>query len=419
VGKYASFRALLSVVADRNLELQQLDIKTAFLNGELKEEVFSEQPPGYQLGGPNVACHLQRALYGLRQAPRAWYLRLKSELGRLGFKPSLADPGLFVRFEGSEPIYILVYVDDLLLAGKSLATINKVKAALLNTFAIRDLGEARFYLGFEIKRDRAARTLHISQKRYTSGLLAKYGMIHSNPRSTPMDPNVQLSIEGEPLDIKMYPYSEVVGSLLYLAVCSRPDISFAVGALARHMAKPTNDHWSAAKGVLRYLVGTKELGIMFGGGAQVQGYCDSDLAGSEGRRSTTGFVFLLNGGAIAWSSKLQPSIATSTAEAEYMAAAAGIKDALWLRHLLKDLGVPADIVPVKCDSTACIAMLKSPVSTARTKHLDICHHFARERIERKEIRMVHCSTKEQLADIFTKSLPRVKFKFCVNGLGLK
>ncbi|GLI63566.1 hypothetical protein VaNZ11_006559 [Volvox africanus] len=419
VGKYASFRALLAVAADRDLELHQLDIKTAFLHGELKEEVYTEQPPGYNLGGPNVVCKLRRALYGLRQAPRAWYIRLRKELESMGFKPSLAEPGLFVKIENGEPVYVLVYVDDLLLACKSMAVIGQVKAQLLRAFAMRDLGETRFYLGFEIERDRTARTISVTQRRYISNILEKFGMKGANSRSTPMDANLRLTAEGDPLDTSVHPYSEVVGSLLYLAVCSRPDISFAVGSLARFMAKPTINHWNAAKGVMRYLKGTQALGIKFGGGAHVQGYCDSDLAGAEGRRSTTGFVYLLNGGAIVWSSKLQPTVATSTAEAEYMATAASIKDALWLRHLLHDLGVPVGVVPMKCDSTACIAMLESPMSTARTKHLDICHHFARERIERGEIRMVHCSTAEQLADMFTKSLPKGKFKFCVAGMGLR
>ncbi|GLC41061.1 hypothetical protein PLESTB_000947700 [Pleodorina starrii] len=322
VGKYASLRALLAVVAERDLELHQLDIKTAFLNGVLEEEVYTEQPPGYQMGGANVACHLRRSLYGLHQAPRAWYVRLRSVLEQMGFKPSGAEPGLFVKVEKGEPVYVLVYVDDLLIACKSIEVVNQLKAQLDKVFEMRDLGESSFYLGFEIKRDRAARTLHVSQKRYVQEVLSKFAMEGANGRSTPLDANVRLSSEGELLDTSRFPYSELVGSLLYLSVCSRPDISFAVGALARHMAKPTTDHWSVAKGVLRYLAGTQDVGISFGGTGRldVVGFCDSDLAGSEGRRSTSGFVFLLGGGAISWSSKLQPTIATSTAEAEYMAA---------------------------------------------------------------------------------------------------
>ncbi|GIL87679.1 hypothetical protein Vretifemale_15713, partial [Volvox reticuliferus] len=418
VGKYTSLRALLAVVAAQNLELHQLDIKTAFLNGVLEEEVFTEQPAGYEQGGANVACHLRRALYGLRQAPRTWYVRLRSTLEQMGFKPSSADPGLFIKGEGENRVHILVYVDDLLIACNSCAIAEEIKSQLRSVFEMRDLGESNFYLGFEIRRDRSAKTLHISQKRFVKELLSKFGMDGANGRSIPMDANVRLSSDGESLDTSLFPYSELVGSLLYLSVCSRPDISFAVGALARHMAKPTTDHWCAAKCVLRYLVSTPDVGIKYGGNLSLVGYCDSDLAGSVGRRSTTGYVFVLGGGAISWSSKLQSTVATSTAEAEYMAAASTIKEALWLRHLLHDLGLEVTSVPIKCDNRACISMLESPISSARTKHIDVCHHFARERVERGEVRMVQCSTLDQMSDFLTKALPKQKIQLCMHGLGL-
>ena len=376
----------------------QLDIKTAFLNGYLEEDVYTVQPPGYEQGGPNVACHLRRSLYGLRQAPRAWYVRLRTALEEMGFKPSKADPGMFVKEEKGEPVYVLVYVDDLLIACKSSVKIARLKAQLKSLFDVRDLGESSFYLGFEIKRDRAARTLHISQKRFVSELLDKFGLKGANPRAIPMEKGLRLTSEGEPLDTARFPYAELVGGLLYLSVCSRPDISYAVGALARHMSKPTVDHWNVAKGVLRYLAGSAEVGISYkGGGGELLGFCDASFADAKGRKSTSGYVFVLGGGAISWASKVQPTVAMSTAESEYIAAAATVKESLWLRHLLYDLGIRVGAVPLRSDNSACISLMESPISSARTKHIDICHHFARERVERGEIRVVYCKTSEQVA----------------------
>ena len=335
----------------------------------------------------------------------------------MGLRPSPVDPGLFIG-EGKDPVYVLVYVDDLLIASKSVSQIEWVKRGLSVAFQVHDVGVASFYLGLEIKRDRAQRTITISQPRYVLDLLTKYGMNGANGRRVPMEAGLKLSDIGTPLEVSEHKYSELVGSLLYLSVCTRPDIAFAVGALARHMSKPTTEHWAAAKGVLRYLAGTKNVGIKFSGPLELVGYCDADLAGAKGRRSTGGYVFKLGKGAITWSAKLQPTVATSTAESEYMAAAAATKEALWLRHLLYDLGVVVGAVPLRSDNSACVAMLESPVSSARTKHVDISHHFARERVMRGEIRIVRCAGEEQLADIFTKAVTEAKLRYCMNNIGM-
>ncbi|KXZ53494.1 hypothetical protein GPECTOR_7g944 [Gonium pectorale] len=191
--KHASLRALLSVVASRDLELHQLDVKTAFLNGELEEEVYVAQPPGYNLGGPNDACHLRKSLYGLRQAPRAWYERLRRELESMGFKSSAADPALFMKEENGNHVYLLVYVDDLLIAAKHLSTVRQIKSRLKSVFDVRHMEEARFFLGYEIERDRVRRVLKLSQKRYAATLVAKYGLDKANAKSVPLDPGTVLA----------------------------------------------------------------------------------------------------------------------------------------------------------------------------------------------------------------------------------
>ena len=422
VSKHTTLRALLAMTAAENMELHQLDIKTAFLNGALEETIFMEQPEGYAEGGPNTVCHLRKALYGLKQAPRAWNTRLKQELESMGFTASEADPGLFIAQFKSGKVFLLVYVDDILVAAKSLADIQHVKDRLTKAFKVRDLGEVKYFLGMSVKRNREAKTLKMTQERLATELVSQYGMRESKIKCVPMSTSVKLEQASDDnlLDTEAFRYSELVGSLLYLSVCTRPDISQAVGALARHMARPSMEHWTAAKGVLRYIAGTLQQGIMFGHKSkEVQGYCDSDYASdTQTRRSTTGFVYTLGGGAISWGSKLQPTVAVSTAEAEYMAAAQAVKEALWLRTLLYNFGIKLGAMKIYCDSQGAIKLLKHPVASIRTKHIDIMHHFARERVSRKEVCFEYISTEAMVADCLTKALPVRKFKFCCSGMGV-
>ena len=351
VSKYATLRTLLAVVASDDLELHQLDIKTAFLNGMIEEEIYVQQPPCYEEGPGNLACHLRRALYGLRQAPRQWHIRLKEELQDIGFTESEADPGLFTYNGKGDTIHLLVYVDDILIAAKEPTSIEWAKGKIKTAFEARDLGEAKLFLGMIIERDRASLSLKLSQQRMTTQLLSKHQLLDAKPQAVPLNDSIKLSKdEGEPLDKNEYGYSQLIGSLMYLAVCTRPDIAQVVGALARYMTSPTTIHWAAAIGVLRYLAGTKDYGICFGkdnASSQLSGYCDSDYAGDlDTRRSTTGYVFILNGGAISWSSRRQQTVAASTTEAEYMAAAAATKEALWVRKLINDLQKPVSTITI-------------------------------------------------------------------------
>ena len=384
VSKHTTIRALLALAAAEDMEVHQLDIKTAFLNGELEETIYMQQPQGYGEGGPNTVCHLHKSLYGLKQSPRAWNTKLKQELESMGFIASEADPGLFSAQYKAGTVYILVYVDDILVVAKNLADVQSVKDKLGEAFKITDLGEAKYFLGISLDRDRQARTLKMTQERLATELVGKYG------------------------------------SLLYLSVCTRPDIAQAVGVLTRHMSRPSMEHWTAAKGVLRYIAGTLHHGVQFGkGSAIIEGYCDADYAADiDTRRSTTGWVFTMYGGAISWSSKLQPTVAASTSEAEYIAAAQAVKEALWLKKLLSGLGVKTGAMRINCDSQGAIRLLKHPIASNRTKHIDVVHHFARERVARKEVCFEYCNTGAMVADFLTKALPIGKFKFCCSGIGL-
>lgn len=426
VGKFSTFRTLMAVVAAQDLELHQLDIKTAFLYGELQETVFIEQPLGYEEGGSDMACHLLKAIYGLKQAPRVWHEKLDKQLVEYGFKASMADPSLYY-YSGKahgKPynIFVLVYVDDILIVSKSKEAVEDVKKHLKGPFDARDLGEAEHYLGIKITRDRGSRTIKLSQELMTKELVSRYGLEECKPRSIPLPPSAKMSRDdGETLNKETYSYNQLVGSLMYLSVCTRPDISFAVGALARYMSCSTTEHWQAAKGVVRYLAGTLTYGIIFGGpnATDVVGYCDADYAGDvDTRRSTGGYVFIMNGAAITWQSKRQATVAASTTEAEYISAASAVKESLWLKQLLSDLGVAPGTISIRADNQSAIKLLRNPVSSMRSKHIDVAHHFARERVARKEVAFEFVATDQQIADIMTKALPKNKHVFCCDGMGV-
>lgn len=418
VGKYSTLRAILAHAATTDLDIHQLDFKTAFLNGELEEQVYAQQAPGYKEGPPGSCYRLHKALYGLKQAPRAWHLTLKHELERIGYRPSEADAGLFISTSGP-PTFLLTYVDDILIIPTDSSMLNGIKSQLLSAFEARDLGPASFFLGMDIIRDRQARTIKLAQGRLITDLLTKHGMTEAKPLSTPLSPATKLTKDGEPLDLQTYGYSQLIGSLMYISICTRPDISQAVGTLARYMACPTVIHWQAAKGVLRYLAGTSTYGITYGPGSSLELYCDADYAGDiDTRRSTTGYVSILNGGAVSWSSRLQPTVAASTTEAEYMAAASAVKEALWLRNLLTDLGLSYPTISIKADSQSAIKLLKNPVFSMRSKHIDVIYHFARERVTRKDVSFSYTKTEGMVADALTKPVPKIKFDFCRSSMGI-
>jgi hypothetical protein len=421
VSKHSTLRALLATVAVAELELHQLDVKTAFLNGELDEDVWCQQPPGFG-DGARLACHLQKALYGLRQAPRAWHKRLVKELESLGFVGCTSDPGLFILHHKAAPVWLLVYVDDLLLASRSLSKLSEVKMALKRAFDVHDLGDARFFLGMEIARDKAARTIKLSQAKMAGSVLARFGFDEAVPASVPMSTGVRLvkPADDEVLEPAGHQrYQEIVGSLLYLSSCTRPDISHAVGVLSKFMSCPAKAHMSAAKGVLRYLAGTRRLSIQFGPSKGLLGFCDADYAGDKVTwRSTSGYAFLLHGGPVSWSSKLQSTVAASTTEAEYMAAAHATKEALWLRQLLWDLGYPSPTVPMRIDNQAALTLIKEHTSSDRAKHVAVAHHICRERHARGEVHFTHCGTKQMVADCMTKPLPSAVFEQFRKELGM-
>jgi hypothetical protein len=309
----------------------------------------------------------------------------------------------------------------MLLAAKQMDTINDLKAKLSTAFEARDLGAASVFLGMTITRDRAAGTLSLGQEHMTRDIISKYGLESCKPKSTPLSSSLKLSKTGEPLGPSV-PYSALVGSLLYLSICTRPDIAQAVGVCARFMSCPTVDHWAAAKGIVRYLNDTASYRLNFSAKEPlIIGYCDADYAGDvDTRRSTTGYTFIYAGAAISWQSRRQPTVAASTTEAEYMAAANAAKEGLWLRKLCVDLGLTSVPGPtlIYADNQSAITLLKNPVTSVRSKHIDVAYHFARERVARGEIGFEYIATDKMIADALTKALPPAKHVYCCQGMGL-
>lgn len=260
----------------------------------------------------------------------------------------------------------------------------------------------------------------MSQRQYVRTLLDRNGLTDANPVKLPMAVGVQLQKEGDALDdAGRADYQTLIGGLLYLASCTRPDISFAVGKLARYGAAPTVMHRAAAKTVLRYLKGTMNWGLQYSTRSPLLGYSDADYAGDvDTRRSTTGYAFVMNGGAISWQSKVQPTVATSTTEAEYIAAAQASREAIWLKLLLKDLLKTDRPVRMLCDNQSALKLIENPAGTARSKHIDVAHHFVRDRAALGDLQLEYVSTDDMVADGHTKALPLALLAACREGMGL-
>ena len=423
VSSYNSLRVLMALAAHEDCEIIQLDISSAFLHGELEEEIYMEQPEGYAEGGSGKVCLLRKALYGLKQAPRQWWHRLKQKLTKLGFTPIASDPSLYVRREADGSTTILAsFVDDLLIVGPTGSTKPKeVKAELEKEFALTE-GDMSRYVGFEIERDRAAGTITLSQHRQILDLVDKYGLSDAKPRSVPMAPGSKISKEGTPLDREEHTFAELVGSLNWLANTTRADVPFSVNQLSRYLQSPTKEHWATALGVLRYLKGTASYGLTYSRTASPvpSAFCDADWgANIDDRHSITGYTIIMAGAAVAWGSKKQASVALSTAEAEYMAACRVTKELTWLNTLLTELGRPPPLpITVWSDNQAAIKLTKDPVSSQKTKHIDIQYHFTREQVEAGTVTFSYVPSREQVADCLTKPVSEELFKMCRAGMGL-
>jgi hypothetical protein len=318
VCSYWTMCMILAVSAREGLAMRQFDIRTAFLNGELEEEVYMRPPAGAEglAGGGSRVLHLKRALYGLRQASRAWNKRLEGELRGKGFVQSVADPALWILLGGGGTVLAMFYVDDGLVAARTAAEADDLVELVASMFAIRSLGEPQDFLGIQVDRDRAAGTISISQEGKALALAESFGLGGAR-KAIPMSPEVFSGLgsarDGDEMAIQL-DFQRGIGSLLHLAQCTRPDIALAVGALAAYNSAPTKAHFQAMLDVVRYVGGTVGRGVTFRGSERPLGFwCDANFAAChDTRRSTTGWVATMYGGAVSWSSKKQPTTAAST-----------------------------------------------------------------------------------------------------------
>ena len=432
VARLASSRAIIAMANRLGLELHQVDIKGAYLNGVLNEDevLYMQHPPGYRShDAATRVLRLLKALYGLKQAGRHWYQKLASIFFSLGFKQCSVDQAVYYKViqHKNHLIIVAVHVDDCTIAASTRRLIEDLIEGLRKHVEVTDLGELHWMLGIEIQRDRAAGTIHLSQRAYINAILRRFHLSDAKPLSTPMDPQVRLSSEQAPATAAEFaamrdvPYREAVGALNWAALAMHPDIAFAVATVARFAAKPGPAHWEAVKRVYRYLAGTRDLWLSYGETRRtLEGYADADGSMAEDRRAITGYAFLIDGGAVSWSSKRQEIVSLSTTESEYVAATHGSKEGIWLRSLLSEtFGTLKSPTTLFSDNQSAIALTRDHQYHARTKHIDVQYHWIRWVVEGGSLRLVYCPTDDMVADTLTKALPSPKVKHFAAGLGLR
>ncbi|CAI7731605.1 unnamed protein product, partial [Closterium sp. NIES-54] len=412
--KTTTLRVLLHVAAQRDYELHSLDFSTAFLQGSLHEEIWLRRPSGFTGSFPlGTQWSLRRPVYSLRQAPREWHDTLRTTLAALGFAPSTADPSLFLRTDTSlPPFYILVYVDDLVFATADTTGLAHMKSELQKRHTCTDLGELRSYLGLQITRDRAQWTITLTQSHMVQQVLQRFDFTYSAPQATPL--STRHSPSALPSDESVEPsgpYPELVGCLMYLMICTRPDLAYPLSILARYVAPGRHrpEHMAAAKRVLRYLCSTSGLGLVLGGRRQVvlTGHADASWADDQTtQRSSQGYTFSLGSGSVSWRSTRSSSVLSSSCEAEIYAGAMAAQELRWLTYLLTDLGeLPRSPPILYVDNKAMLALCQEHRLEHRTKHIALRYFLARELQQRGQLRLAYVASEANTADIFTKALP--------------
>lgn len=421
VAKFTTVKIMLALVAQFDWEMIQMDVKIAFLHGDLDRDIYMHQPEGYvDKDKSGHVCLLKKALYGLKQSPRQWNLKFDDCMKSLGFDRSKFDHCLYFKNLKLKPVFLLLYVDDMLLIGPSMSEISIVKQNLSKSFEMKDLGNAKHILGMDIVRDRTANKLVLKQTDYVFKILAKFCMSNAKGVRVPMASHFILSkfqcpeTNAEKKDMETVPYASAIGSVMYLMVSTRPDLAYSVSCLSRYMANPGRTHWKAMKWLLRYLQYSANFGLSFSksNDVKLQGFVDSNYANDrDNRKSSTCYVFTLCGSCISWKSHLQPVVASSTMEAEYVALSDCFKEAIWLKGLLNELGYCKTVV-VYSDSQSTIQLCKNPVFHDRSKHIEVKFHFIRDVIDRDVIELEKVVSHLNPADIGIKPLPAERVRSC-------
>jgi hypothetical protein len=419
VARLEAIRLFLAYASHKNFKVFQMDVKSAFLNGKLSEEVYVAQPPGFpDPKHPNHVYRLDKALYGLKQAPRAWYDTLSTFLLSKGFERGKIDNTLFLRKVKGHIILVQIYVDDIIFGSTKPSMCDKFASLMKSEYKMSMMGELTYFLGLQIKQ--SEKGIFISQGKYVSDMLKKFDLTSCSSMKTPMAPPLTLDKDSLGKSVNVTLYRGMIGSLLYLTA-SRPDIMYSTCLCARYQSDPKESHLTAVKRIFRYLKGTPNLGLWYpkDSGFDLIGYSDSDFAGCKlDRKSTTGGCQLLGGKLVSWTSKKQNSVSTSTAEAEYVAAGSCCAQVLWMRNQLLDYDLQLSKIPIYCDNTSAIAIANNPVLHSKTKHIEIRYHFIRDHVMNGNIELHFVPTEYQLADLFTKPLDETRFNTLISELGM-
>ena len=422
VTKIATIRVLFALASSYNLIVHQMDVKTAFLNGDLEEELYMEQPPGFVVPGKeNKVCRLKKSLYGLKQAPKQWYEKFHNTILSFGFVVNGSDACVYSKMFGAQCVILCLYVDDMLLFGTNMYVIDETKKFLNSKFEMKDLGEVDVILGVKVTKTKKG--YFLSQSHYVEKILKNFDCFELPPLRTPYDPSGTL-IKNVGDSVSQTEYAKVLGSLMFLMNCTRPDIAFAVSRLSRYTHNPSTQHWVALRRVLRYLGGTMKWGLNFVGHPLVlEGFCDANwVTDSDETSSTSGYVFTLCGGAISWKSGKQTCIARSTMEAEFIALDLATQEADWLRNLLIDIplwGKPTPPVSIHCDSQAAICVAKNSVYNGKKRHIRVRHESVRQFIVNGVVSLDFVRSEKNLADPFTKGLSHRMVVESSTGMGLR
>ena len=432
VAMLKSVRIILAIAAYFDYEIWQMDVKTAFLNGNLTEDVYMIQPEGFvDPKNAGKICKLQRSIYGLKQASRSWNLRFDETVKEFGFIKNSEEACVYKKVSGSSIAFLILYVDDILLIGNDIPLLESVKTSLKKSFSMKDLGEAAYILGIKIYRDRSKRLIGLSQSTYIDKVLKRFNMEEAKKGFLPMSHGIKLSktqcpsTTDERERMQRIPYASAIGSIMYAMICTRPDVSYALSVTSRYQSDPGMDHWTTVKNILKYLRRTKDMFLVYGGEEElvVRGYTDASFqTDQDDFRSQSGFVFTLNGGAVSWKSSKQDTVADSTTEAEYIAASEAAKEGVWIRKFITELGVvPSAVEPMDlyCDNSGAIAQAKEPRSHQKSKHILRRFHLIREIVERGDVKICKVHTDLNVSDPLTKPLPQPKHEAHRSAIGIR
>jgi hypothetical protein len=407
-----TIKIILTVALEKGWQMHQLDVNNAFLQGSLNEDVYMAQPPGLKDSQhPDYVCKLHKAIYGLRQAPRAWHDALKTFITSHGFITSKSDPSLFIYVSGPTLAYFLVYVDDLLLTGNDASFLHHFIQSLSNRFSLKHMGTPHYFLGIELIPSKTG--LFLSQHKFIRDILEKFDMDAAKPTHTPLSTTATLMLNDGTTAADSTMYRQIIGALQYLNL-TRPDLSFAINKLSQFMHKPTSLHFQHLKRLLRYLKATINFGILLRKthALTLQAYTDADWGGNtDDRTSTSAYLIYLGGNPISWLSRKQRTVARSSTEAEYRAVATATAEIMWITNLLSELHIPLSKPPLLlCDNVGATYLCSNPVLHSKMKHISLDYHFVREQVRDGKLQVSHVSTKDQIADLLTKPLPRAKFE---------